>query len=73
MDRWFINRLQRQETLITLDGKRIETSTSKSLSRPKSFAGHTKKPNQLPKIELTMGACSVKYQLCSYNNLSRSF
>ena len=63
MKRWFINRLQSQESLITLDGTRIETSTSKSLSRPKSLTRHTKKPNQLPEIELIMGACSVKYQL----------
>ena len=63
MKRWFINRLQSEESLTTLDGQRITPLTSKSLHRPKSLSRHTKKPNLLPEIELTLGSCKVRYQL----------
>ena len=63
MKRWFINRLESEESLTTLDGQRFRTLTSKSLHRPKSLSRHRKKPNLLPEIELTLGSFKGMYQL----------
>ena len=48
MKRWFINRLQSEESLTTLDGQSIKISISKCLPRPKGLSRHTKNSNLIP-------------------------